>query len=86
MQRQGDLTAAQAAAIRAKAPPLASEGGNSLDLAPYFVDEVESWLQNRYGSGYQTMGLRVQTSLNLTLNQDAQELVDQTVAAGCTST
>ncbi|MGC1183773.1 MAG: transglycosylase domain-containing protein [Candidatus Dormiibacterota bacterium] len=82
MQGQGDLTAAQAAAIRAKAPPLASQGGNTLNLAPYFVDEVESWLQKRYGSGYQTMGLRVQTSLNLTLNNDAQQLVDQTVAAG----
>ncbi|MGC1909326.1 MAG: transglycosylase domain-containing protein, partial [Candidatus Dormiibacterota bacterium] len=82
MRRQGDLTAPQAKAILAKAPPLAAEGGSSLDLAPYFVDAVEGWLQSRYGSGYQTLGLRVQTSLNVTLNNEAQQLVTQTVADG----
>jgi membrane peptidoglycan carboxypeptidase len=82
MEKQGDLTRAEAAAIHAKAPPLAAQGGSSLNLAPYFIDEVEGWLQSHYGSGYRTLGLRVQTSLNLTLNQDAQQLVDQTVAEG----
>jgi membrane peptidoglycan carboxypeptidase len=82
MQRQGDLSAAGAAAIEAKAPALAVPGGSSLDQAPYFIDEVESWLESRYGPGYKTMGLRVQTSLNLTLNNEAQQLVDQTVAQG----
>ncbi|MGA9920665.1 MAG: transglycosylase domain-containing protein [Candidatus Dormiibacterota bacterium] len=82
MRRQGDLTAPQAKAILARAPRLAAEGGSSLDLAPYFVDAVEGWLQSRYGSGYQTLGLRVQTSLNVTLNNEAQQLVTQTVAEG----
>jgi membrane peptidoglycan carboxypeptidase len=82
MRRQGDLTSPKAKAILAQAPPLAAPGGSSLNLAPYFVDEVESWLQSRYGSGYQTMGLRVQTSLDVTLNQEAQQLVTQTVADG----
>jgi membrane peptidoglycan carboxypeptidase len=82
MQRQGDLSAAAGAAIEAKAPALAVPGGSSLDQAPYFLDEVESWLESRYGPGYKTMGLRVQTSLNLTLNNEAQQLVDQTVAQG----
>jgi membrane peptidoglycan carboxypeptidase len=82
MRRQGNLTAAAAKAILAKAPALAATGGSSVDLAPYFVDEVQSWLQSRYGSGYQTRGLRVQTSLNVTLNQEAQQLVTETVADG----
>lgn len=82
MRRQENLTAAEARAILATAPPLAAPGGTSLNLAPYFVDQVESWLQSRYGSGYQALGLRVQTSLNVSLNQQAQQLVTQTVAAG----
>lgn len=82
MQRQGELTNSQAAAIEAKAPVLTTSGASSVDLAPYFVNEVESWLQGQYGASYLTMGLRVQTSLNLTLNTAAQQLVDQTVAAG----
>lgn len=82
MRRQGELSPVDATAIEAKAPTLAAPGGSSLNQAPYFSDEVESWLQSRYGSGYPTMGLRVQTSLNLTLNNQAQQLVDQTVAAG----
>ncbi|HVB14435.1 MAG TPA: transglycosylase domain-containing protein [Candidatus Dormibacteraeota bacterium] len=82
MRRQGELTAAAAKAILAKAPPLAAPGGSSVNLAPYFIDEVESWLQSRYGSGYQALGLRVQTSLSVSLNQEAQQLVSQTVADG----
>ncbi|HEY6537646.1 MAG TPA: transglycosylase domain-containing protein [Candidatus Dormibacteraeota bacterium] len=82
MERQGDLSPDQAAAIRAKAPTLAAPGGSSVDLAPYFTEQVENWLQAHYGSNYLTVGLRVQTSLDPALNQDAQELVDQTVAAG----
>ncbi|HUY57733.1 MAG TPA: transglycosylase domain-containing protein [Candidatus Micrarchaeaceae archaeon] len=82
MQRQGELTSAEARAILAHAPPLAASGGSSVNLAPYFVDAVVGWLQNRYGSHYQALGLRVQTSLNVTLNQTAQQLVTQTVAAG----
>ncbi|MGH7697248.1 MAG: transglycosylase domain-containing protein [Candidatus Dormibacteria bacterium] len=82
MLRQGDLNQAQASAIEAKAPPLAAGTGAALNLAPYFVDEVESWLQNHYGARYQALGLEVKTSLNLTLNQDAQSLVSATVAAG----
>jgi membrane peptidoglycan carboxypeptidase len=82
MRQQGELSAAEAAAIEAKAPVLAAPGGSSLDLAPYFIDEVHSWLQSRYGPGYQTMGLKVQTSLDVTLNDEAQQLVTQTVADG----
>lgn len=82
MRQQGELSAAQASKILAKAPPLASGSTTSLNLAPYFVDEVQNWLQGRYGPGYQTMGLRVQTSLNVGLNQLAQQLVNQTVAQG----
>ncbi len=82
MRRQGYLTAAQVRSVRAEPPVLAAPGGSSIDLAPYFVDEVESWLQSRYGSGYQSIGLRVQTSLNLALNDAAQQLVDATVADG----
>ena len=79
MRRQGDLTAAQAHAINVTAPKLTTSGESSLDLAPYFIDEVEAWLQSRYGSSYQTMGLGVQTSLNVALNNEAQQLVTETV-------
>ncbi len=82
MLRQGDITQAEASAIEAKAPALASGSSTSLDLAPYFVDEVEAWLQSHYGDRYRTMGLQVRTSLDLALNQDAQSLVSATVAAG----
>ncbi|MGH7705501.1 MAG: transglycosylase domain-containing protein [Candidatus Dormibacteria bacterium] len=82
MRRQGDLTATQAAQVLRKPPVLSTSGDTSLNLAPYFVDQVESWLQSRYGAGYQTRGLRVQTSLDLSLNQTAQQLVNQTVAQG----
>ena len=82
MQQQGELSARAAREIVAKPPPLAAVGGSSLNLAPYFIDEVQAWLQSRFGAGYPNLGLRVQTSLNPTLNQLAQQLVTQTVAAG----
>jgi membrane peptidoglycan carboxypeptidase len=82
MRRQGDLTAAEAKAIKATAPQLTTSGESSLDLAPYFIDEVGAWLQLRYGPNYQTMGLRVQTSLNLALNNEAQQLVTKTIQEG----
>ncbi len=79
MVRQGKLTPAAARQIASTTPTLAPAGADSLDLAPYFIDEVEGWLQSRYGSSYDTRGLSVQTSLNLGLNNEAQALVTQTI-------
>ncbi len=81
MVKYGDLSAAAARTVLATAPQLGSGSEAPVNNAPYFVDAVGSWLQQRYGPSYGTMGLRVYTSLNLALNQKAQALVTADIAA-----
>ncbi len=80
MVKYGNLSQAQATKILAAPPALASGSEAPVDYAPYFVDQVKVWLQSHYGAGYSTMGLRVYTSLNLALNQKAQQLVSADIA------
>ncbi|MHB8554353.1 MAG: transglycosylase domain-containing protein [Candidatus Dormibacteria bacterium] len=80
MTKYANLSPAAASKILASPPALASGSEAPVDYAPYFVDQVKLWLQSHYGSGYSTMGLRVYTSLNLALNQKAQQLVTADIA------
>ncbi len=80
MEKYQGLGATQAAAILAKPPTLTSGSEAPVDNAPYFVDQVKGWLQSHYGSGYSTMGLSVYTSLNLALNDAAQQMVTADIA------
>ncbi|MHB1941150.1 MAG: transglycosylase domain-containing protein, partial [Candidatus Dormibacteria bacterium] len=80
MVKYGALPAREAAGVLAKPPALGSGSEAQVDNAPYFVDQVQVWLQQHFGSGYATMGLRVYTSLNLALNQRAQQLVTADIA------
>ncbi len=79
MVAHGNLTQTQAAAILARPTPLAPGGDSS--PAPYFTQQVQQWLQAHFGSSYPTMGLRVHTTLNLPLDERAQQLVTQVIAA-----
>ncbi|MHB1501805.1 MAG: transglycosylase domain-containing protein [Candidatus Dormibacteria bacterium] len=79
MVAQGELSKSQAAAVLAKPTPLRQTA--PANLAPYFLDQVEQWLQARFGSSYQSKGLRVYTTLNLPLNERAQQLVSQVISA-----
>lgn len=45
------------------------------DIAPYFVEEVRRWLQERRGSGLYKDGLRIHTTLDPTLQRVANEAV-----------
>ena len=80
MVKYGELPAREAASVLAKPPALGSGSEAPVDNAPYFVDQVRVWLQQHFGSGYATMGLRVYTSLNVALNQKAQQLVTADIA------
>jgi membrane peptidoglycan carboxypeptidase len=81
MVKYSDLSPLEASQILAKAPALTAGNEASVNLAPYFVDQVKSWLQSHFGSGYSGMGLKVYTSLNLALNNTAQQLVSADVTA-----
>ena len=68
---------------RAKRVPLklnVQSGANS--LAPYFVEEIRRYLERKYGSDeVHTGGLRVYTSLNMDLQEAANQAVLDGVAA-----
>ncbi len=80
MVKYTGLSQSAARAILAKPPALTSGSEAPIDNAPYFVDQVQSWLLSHYGSRYSTMGLRVYTTLNLHLNQVAQQMVTADIA------
>ncbi len=79
MVTQGNLTEHEANAILAHPTPLHPSSGSN--LAPYFIDQVQQWLRSHFGDLYPTLGLRVYTTLDLPLNETAQKLVTQVVAA-----
>ena len=79
MVAYGNLSTRLAAQILAKPTPLSPSGGS--DPAPYFLDQVQQWLGSHFGASYPTMGLRVYTTLDLPLNNLAQQMVTQVIAA-----
>ncbi|MHB1499764.1 MAG: transglycosylase domain-containing protein [Candidatus Dormibacteria bacterium] len=80
MVKYAGLSPSAASQITAKPPALTSGSEAPINNAPYFVDQVQSWLLSHYGPGYSTMGLSVYTSLNLHLTQVAQQMVTADIA------
>jgi membrane peptidoglycan carboxypeptidase len=79
MVNEGNLSQRQAAAILARPTPVSS--GGEANPAPYFLDQVQQWLRSHFGPSYPTMGLRVYTTLDLPLNEKAQQLVTKVILA-----
>ncbi len=75
MLEDGKITAAQAAAAR-NAPLLLNLQRDPNSLAPYYVEEVRRYLENKYGSDQVHQGgLRVYTSLDMDLQRAANQAV-----------
>jgi penicillin-binding protein 1A len=81
MLEDGKITAQQATDAKAKPIQLnVQQDPNS--LAPYFVEEIRRYLENKYGSDQvHEGGLRVYTSLNMDLQKAASQAVLNGVAA-----
>jgi penicillin-binding protein 1C len=81
MVRHGSLTASEADAIFAEPLELAGEPGVAPNLAPHFVQMVTEQLDQELGAGYtRRAGFQVITTLDLELQQYAQQVVTQRVA------
>ena len=81
MVRHGYLSEAEADAVHADPLVLAGDPGMAPDLAPHFVQYVVQTLDARYGPGFtQRSGLNITTSLDLDIQQLAQEAVSSNVA------
>ncbi len=81
MLEDGKITREEAE--RAKNAPLALHiQSEPNDFAPYFVEEIRQYLEKKYGTDeVHEGGLRVYTSLNLEMQQAAQEAVLDGLAA-----
>src|ERR1700757_3174003 len=81
MLEDGKITAQQATEAKAKAIVLnVQHDPNS--LAPYYVEEIRRYLENKYGSDQvHEGGLRVYTSLDMNLQRAANQAVLDGVAA-----
>ena len=76
MVEVGYLTPEQSAEAQQRPLDLPPPQGPN-DLAPYFVEEVRRWLQNRYGtSSLYTGGLSVRTTLDPRLQEIANRALD----------
>jgi penicillin-binding protein 1A len=74
MERQGQITSAEAAAARAY-PLLLRDRRADQNLAPYFVEWVRQILIERYGTQLYEDGLRIYTSLNPVVQAVADSVV-----------
>ncbi len=81
MLEDGEITAQQATVARDQ--PIQLELAHDPDsLAPYFVEEIRRYLENKYGSDQvHEGGLRVYTSLNMDLQRAANRAVFDGLAA-----
>ena len=81
MLEDGKITAAQAAAAKAKPLQLNLQHDPN-SLAPYFVEEVRRYLETQYGSDQvHEGGLRVYTTLNVEMQKAANQAVLDGLAA-----
>ncbi|MEN8376756.1 MAG: PBP1A family penicillin-binding protein [Gemmatimonadota bacterium] len=71
MAREGYVTRAELADLRARELPTEPQGGNSASIAPYFVEWVRDQLDERYGGALYEAGYRVYTTLDLDLQERA---------------
>src|SRR5262252_6924911 len=75
MLEDGKITAQQASEAKAKPLQLNLQHDPN-SLAPYFVEEIRRYLENKYGSDQvHEGGLRVYTSLNMELQRAANQAV-----------
>jgi penicillin-binding protein 1A len=81
MVQEGFLSPEQAE--RAQREPLVTAAATGTeDHAPYFIEEVRRWMQERYGSsGVYTEGLDVTTTLDPSLQEIANRAVDRGLRA-----
>ena len=81
MLEDGKITAAQAAAARS-APVVLRLAHDPNSLAPYFVEEIRRYLENKYGADQvHEGGLKVFTSLDVDLQKAANQAVLDGLAA-----
>jgi penicillin-binding protein 1A len=81
MLEDGKITAEQAAEAKARAIQLNLQRDPN-SLAPYYVEEIRRYLENKYGSNQvHEGGLRVYTSLDMDLQKSANHAVLDGVAA-----
>jgi penicillin-binding protein 1A len=81
MLEDGKITVAQAEAAR-NGPLGLNVAHDPNSLAPYFVEEVRQYLENKYGAGeVHAGGLRVYTTLDMDLQTDANRAVLDGLAA-----
>jgi penicillin-binding protein 1A len=81
MLEDGKITAQQAADAKAR-PVQLNVQRDPNSLAPYFVEEIRRYLENKYGSDQvHEGGLRVYTSLDMDLQKAANQAVLNGVAA-----
>jgi penicillin-binding protein 1A len=81
MLEDGKITAAQAADARAE-PLVLNLAHDPNSLAPYFVEETRRYLENKYGANQvHEGGLKVYTSLDVDLQQAANQAVLDGLAA-----
>lgn len=81
MLEDGKITAEQAAEAKARAIQLSLQRDPN-SLAPYYVEEIRRYLENKYGSNQvHEGGLRVYTSLDMDLQKSANQAVLEGVAA-----
>jgi penicillin-binding protein 1A len=81
MLEDGKITAAQAADARAE-PLVLNLAHDPNSLAPYFVEETRRYLENKYGADQvHEGGLKVYTSLDVDLQQAANQAVLDGLAA-----
>ncbi len=81
MLEDGKITAQQAAEARSKPVQLKLQHDPN-SLAPYFVEEIRRYLENKYGTDQVHQGgLRVYTSLDMDLQKTANRTVLDGVAA-----
>ena len=82
MLEDGKITAAQAAEARV-APVALHLLHDPNSLAPYFVEEIRRYLENKYGADQvHEGGLRVYTSLDVDMQKSANRAVLVTFSAG----
>jgi len=81
MLEDGNITARQAADAR-NAPLVLNLAHDPNSLAPYFVEELRRYLENKYGTDQvHEGGLRVYTTLDMDLQQAANQVVLDGLAA-----
>jgi penicillin-binding protein 1A len=77
MLTAGFLSPEQYRAARAETIAIAAPKTTSWDAAPWYAEHVRTLLEQEYGSAFATLGLRVQTAVDLRLQDIAEEVLHE---------